>query len=320
MSKKNILICVCGLTPQIVTETLYCLTVQRKIIIDEVYILTTVRGRNVILGRDKAAGTPKLKLKDEIVNLSRRYKIKAPLFDDNSKHIIVAKEESIELSDIRTDRQNKLFPNKTCDFIRHKSSDPENILYCSISGGRKTMSVHMAFALNLFGREKDKLLHVLTSEENEFKGFYPVNKKEDKQLELSEIPFIRLRSLISQTGKDDDFLKLKYSQLVELTQKQLKSVSEERKLILLINEKTLKYGSDKIKLEPHEFILYYMFIEAMLENQSKLNINYIISKEFALKVEAFIKENYSYYYFSDEKNKTLVEKRILRRKYQDKKN
>ena len=301
---KNILICVSGLTTQIVTETLYCLTVQRKITIDEIYILTTVRGRNVILGKDKAAGTPKSKLKDEIVNLSKKYKIKIPLFEENSDHIIVAKEESIELSDIRTDRQNKLFPNKACDFIRQKSSDPENILYCSISGGRKTMSVHMAFALNLFGREKDKLLHVLTSEENEFKGFYPVNKKEDKQLELSEIPFIRLRSLISRDGKDDAFFNLKYSQLVELTQKQLKSVSDERKLILLINEKTIKYGSEKIKLEPIEFVLYYMFIEAALENQSKYKINFIISKEFAGKVEAFIKENYSYYYFNEEAKKT----------------
>jgi CRISPR-associated protein (TIGR02584 family) len=280
------------------------LTVQRKITIDEIYILTTVRGRNVILGKDKAAGTPKSKLKDEIVNLSKKYKIKIPLFEENSDHIIVAKEESIELSDIRTDRQNKLFPNKACDFIRQKSSDPENILYCSISGGRKTMSVHMAFALNLFGREKDKLLHVLTSEENEFKGFYPVNKKEDKQLELSEIPFIRLRSLISRDGKDDAFFNLKYSQLVELTQKQLKSVSDERKLILLINEKTIKYGSEKIKLEPIEFVLYYMFIEAALENQSKYKINFIISKEFAGKVEAFIKENYSYYYFNEEAKKT----------------
>ena len=72
----------------------------------------------------------------------------------------------------------------------------------------------------------------------------------------------------------------------------------------MINEKTIKYGSEKIKLEPIEFVLYYMFIEAALENQSKYKINFIISKEFAGKVEAFIKENYSYYYFNEEAKKT----------------
>src|SRR5690606_26961156 len=150
---KNILICVTGLTPQIITETFYCLTVQKKIKIDEIYILTTTRGSEVILGKDRGKQTPKVIFKDELMQLCKKYKIKVPKFENSSKHIITAKEESLGLSDIRNDKHNKLFPNKVCEFIKEISSG-DNTIYCSISGGRKTMSVHLAFAMVLFGREQ----------------------------------------------------------------------------------------------------------------------------------------------------------------------
>ncbi|MBN2572349.1 MAG: TIGR02584 family CRISPR-associated protein, partial [Ignavibacteriales bacterium] len=200
---NNILICVSGLTPQIVTETLYCLSKQNKIPIDELYIFTTKKGRDVIIGTDKELSTPKIPLKNEIINLCNKYKLKLPKFENNDEHIIVAKEESVELYDIRTDKHNILFPNKICEVIKNLTEEKNNIIYCSISGGRKSMSVHLAFAMSLYGRENDKLFHVLTNEENEFKEFYPRNRKEDKALILSEIPFVRLRhfSLLKTKAK-----------------------------------------------------------------------------------------------------------------------
>ena len=197
MKNKNILVCVSGLTPQIVTETLFCLSVKEKILIDEIYVITTRRGRDVILGLDKHPATPKTALKTEISNLCKKYKLRIPLFNNNDKHIIVAREESIELSDIRSDKDNILFPNKVSLFLRDKTSNAGDIIFCSITGGRKSMSVHIANALSLFARERDRLLHVLTSEKYEFKGFYPLNKKEAAALQLSDIPFVRLRAILS---------------------------------------------------------------------------------------------------------------------------
>jgi len=300
MKTKNILICASGLTPQIVTETFYCLTVQKKIKINELYVLTTKRGREVILGNDKSLHTPNTLLKDELKNLCYRYKIKMPLFENDDKYIITAKEESLELSDIRTDKHNVLFPNKVCEFISKLSSDPQNMLYCSISGGRKTMGVHLAFALSLFGRENDKLLHVLTSEENGFKGFYPINKKEDKALELSEIPFVRLRSVALIKDETKNSAKLKYADIVKLTQDQLHKISDKRRLILKVNQKEITYGDNTIKFEPLEFAIYYKFAEQKLEGINKISIHSIISQSFAASVAGFIKENYEYYYFSEE--------------------
>src|SRR5712691_2229325 len=50
--KKNLLLCVAGGTPQIVTETLYALTVQDRPqgpeLIDEIRVITTLEGRKKI--------------------------------------------------------------------------------------------------------------------------------------------------------------------------------------------------------------------------------------------------------------------------------
>lgn len=294
---KNILICVSGLTPQIVTETFYCLAVQKKIKIDELYVLTTLRGKSVILGKDKAPQTPKSTLKEELNNLCIKYKVPKPLFQNNDRHIITAKEESIELSDIRTDKQNILFPNKAAEFLREKTYDPNTNVYCSISGGRKTMSVHLAAALSLFGRENDKLLHVLTSEEYEFKGFYPLSKKEDKALELSEIPFIRLRSVLGNEVN----LKNTYYEFVEQTQKQLKALTDKTQLILKAENKEVRYGLNSLQLEPVEFAFLFKFIENKLDGKEPLSIGYLADVEFALHVYAFIHEKYPYHYFDDKK-------------------
>ncbi|KAF0151028.1 MAG: family CRISPR-associated protein [Ignavibacteria bacterium] len=299
---KNILVCVSGLTPQIITESLFCLAIKEKTPIHEIYVITTARGREVILGLDKAVSTPKIALKTEIESLCSKYKISVPLFINNSDHIIVAKEESIELSDVRSDKQNKLFPNKVAEFIRLKSLEKETVLYCVISGGRKSMSVHLAFALSLFGRENDRLLHVLTSEENEFKGFYPLNKKEALALELSEIPFVRLRSLIVSSDASEKILNKKFSDIVELTQKQLKKLSDRKQLFIDVENRSLYYDGNSIQLEPLEFAIYFLFIEHNLTLSAKpITINHIHSAEFGSHLLEFIREKYNYYFVDEKK-------------------
>jgi CRISPR-associated protein (TIGR02584 family) len=300
MLKKNILICVTGLTPQIVTESFYCLTIQQKIPIHEIFILTTTRGKDVILGIDKAPNTPKVPLLKELEQLCKKYKVKLPKFENSSSHIITAREESLELSDIRNDEHNRLFPNKVSEFIKNISS-VGNTLFCSISGGRKTMSVHLAFALVLFGREQDKLLHVLTSQENEFKGFYPNNKKEDKALTIAEIPFIRLRSFL-HSKVDSSLLELNYADIVEVTQQKLKQISS-KKLMLNIRKNEISLGRKKVMFEPLEFAIYYYFIEAKKGGNEKVSINVITSPEAARQIRYFLDEYHPYYYFNDKLKK-----------------
>ncbi|MEJ5350980.1 MAG: CRISPR-associated ring nuclease Csm6 [Melioribacteraceae bacterium] len=292
MKTKNLLICVSGLTPQIVTEALFCLSYKMKIQIDEIYVLTTKRGRDVILGKDKAPTTPKSPLKNEIEEMCKMYKIKKPVFDESEKHIIVAKEESIELSDIRSDKDNILFPNKVCEFIRTKSSDPNNVLYCSITGGRKSMSVHLANALSIFARENDKLIHVLTKEEHEFKDFYPKSKKEINDLELAEIPFVRLRSLLSSEIKSSELLKLNFDEIVEHTQKQLKILAPSNQLVLDIERRELRFGNEKIDMEPMEFLFYFFFVESKEKGIRNISINEFVTEEMKNKFLEYFRKYY----------------------------
>lgn len=288
--KKNILVCVSGLTPQIVTETLFCLAVKEKKEIDEIYVLTTKRGRDVILGKDSHPATPKTPLKKEIDKLCQQYKIKKPLFAENDKHIIVAREESIELSDIRSDKDNILFPNKISEFLRKITSKLDNTLYCSITGGRKSMNVHLANGLSLFAREDDKLLHVLTKEEHEFKGFFPQTKEEINDLELSEIPFVRLRPFLPAEFKGKNILKSNFDEIVNYTQKQLKALSPFNKLIIDVGKRELRYGNERILLQPMEFLFYYYFVDCKERGEENISIQNFQSDETIQRMFEHFKE------------------------------
>lgn len=301
MKTKNILICVSGLTPQIVTETLFCLSYKEKKTIDEIYVLTTKRGRDVILGKDKHPATPKTSLKNEIERMCKKYKFKKPLFDENDTHIIVAKEESIELPDIRSDKDNILFPNKICEFLRNKSSDSNNALICSITGGRKSMSVHLANALSIFARENDRLVHVLTKEEHEFKGFYPQTKDEIKDLELADIPFVRLRPLLSAEIKQPDLLKSNFNDIVKYTQSQLKALAPSSKMIIDIERRELRFGNGKLVLEPNQFVFYYYFVDSKTRGINEISVHNFMSDETKNLFIQYFEEHFPTIYIKEKK-------------------
>lgn len=277
---NNILVTVSGLTPQVITEAFYCLWKKKNIPINEIRVITTKRGRDIILKCDKQFHYPPLK--QELEALCKKYELPYPKFEINDKHIIVAKEQSIELYDIRTDKHNILFPNKVCDVISSLTSDPDNTIYSCISGGRKTMSVYLAFAMSLFGRAKDKLFHVITSEENAFKHFYPRTDKEDKELEIAEIPYVRLRKYLTHQKKSGKIKKFKYDSLVQLTQHEI-SPEDDFKMYLNTKSSFIQFANnDPIKIPPVEMKLYsYIIKQLKLNNTSSIHKSQLIEHMFA---------------------------------------
>lgn len=259
--KKNILVCVTGLTPQVVTEALFCLSKQReKISVDEVYVLTTSKGRDVIAGKKVTVGKgrslqlPALSL--EIDRMCNKYKFKRPKFDSTGEHVKVATELSIELNDIRDDHHNKLFPNTVCRFLNELSKDNDNIVHCLISGGRKSMSVDLAFGLSLFGRENDRLWHVLTHVDQEFQHFFPEKKSQEKDLMLSEIPYVRLRRILANGIGNINFSEFNFTEIVNFTQQELlKKVAE--KLYISTRRREIWYGNnERVEIGPKPINLY----------------------------------------------------------------
>lgn len=297
--QNNILVSVSGLTPQVITEALYFLSVKKKIRINEIYVITTQKGKKVLQGKANIPGTMNTTLKKEISELCKHYKIVEPKFDLSGKHIIAAKEESAELPDIRTDVHNQLFPNKIAEFIKQKTAKPENVLHCLITGGRKSMSVHLAGVLSLFGREKDKLYHILTSEKFEFKGFYPKTKAEIKSLELSEIPYVRLRSLISPSLSQKELSNKTYIDFVRYTQSRLSLVYENKYLLIDLPKRSLIFNDKSVTLEPLQLGLYCLIIQKYFAEKKPVKIQELISHQFGKELNDFLKEFIPLYHESD---------------------
>jgi len=275
---KNILIAVSGLTPQIISETFFCLAVKNQITVNEIIIFTTSRGRDIILNRDKEYNQKRKypPLEKELERMCKMYNLKMPAF--KPKNIIVADEQSVELHDIRSDKDNILFPNKVCEVIKTNSNNKETVLHCSISGGRKTMSVDLAFALSLFGRMQDKLYHVLIDESLEFSKFFPENKSEANKLEIAEIPYVKLRPLLGDLTKNKMFTKMSYSDIVKYTQQQLKIKSSDV-LYVYSRLNQISFGSNEpVKIEPKKFSLYLHLINIKREGKNSEDIKILAEK------------------------------------------
>ncbi len=206
--QKNILVCVVGMTPQVVTETLYALTVDRRLKVSEVYVLTTVEGRNTLVG--KKGLRP---LADEVAGLARTYDVVVPAFSVDTNCITV-EDEAIHMNDIDSSKKSLAFFNTVTEFIRTLSADTDSAIHCSIAGGRKTMGLAAGYAMSLFGRPQDTLSHVLASKELEdSKRFFPEPKHDGEQVVLVDIPFIRLRDFV-----DIELSKGSYSEFVNTAQ------------------------------------------------------------------------------------------------------
>ncbi len=225
MSKqKNILVAVLGSTPQILTETLWCLKKEKGIDIDEVFVITTSLGKKLICKGSSDEGLPRL-LNGVFEKFCKEFGMKTKFTEENIR--VIKDENGNELEDIRDDRQNEIAANFIINEIREiiNEGGKNTVLHCSVAGGRKTMSVYAALAMTLVGRRHDKLYHVLVSPpevERNPQFFYKpekptkirLNKKEistdEINITLAEIPFLRLGERYGNIFPDD----ITYTELV----------------------------------------------------------------------------------------------------------
>lgn len=270
---KEILIAVIGLTPQIITETLYYLTQIKKppARISEIYVITTLPGKNLIYKKLLAP------LEGKFYSFCKDYSFDLTSIRFDESGIIVLKDqEGKPLEDIRTREDNELIADQILDFIRQMTSDPSTRLYCSIAGGRKTQSLYLGFALQLYGRPQDSLLHVLVTPEFEAhpEFFYPtkeggdIRSKNGKVLnpgeacvDLAEIPFIRLREKFSLK----DLENLSFKPTIKNIQSMLDSLLDVPPVMIDLKERSLSIGQALVKLDPIQIVLYNFL--AMMKKQ-----------------------------------------------------
>ena len=203
--KRRVLLAVTGLSPQVVTETLYALTQRR----DPAFVPTEVRLITTATGAREARLNLLAERSGWFHRLCADYGLPAIRFDAECIHVVDGGDRVLE--DIRTPAENERAADFITEIVRSLTEDELAALHVSLAGGRKTMGYYLGYALSLYGRAQDTLSHVLVSEpfENHREFFYPtpyehpirVRRGEREQtfdcrearVDLAEIPFVRLR-------------------------------------------------------------------------------------------------------------------------------
>jgi CRISPR-associated protein (TIGR02584 family) len=270
---RRILLAVAGLSPQIVTETLYALTQhpEHPFVPTEIHLVSTREG----------AERARLALLSEepgwFRRLCRDYRLPEIRFDESCIHVIKS-EDGQELDDIRSARDNRQAADAIAEIVRELTGDPNAALHVSIAGGRKTMGFYLGYALSLFGREQDRLSHALVSEpfESSWDFFYPTpysrviairdNKLADTaeaKVTLAEIPFVSLRHSQperSLTGRAS------FTEAVAAARQALGPPS----LILDLPNRRVQAGERAFSLPPAELALLAVFARRALTGQEPL--------------------------------------------------
>lgn len=261
---KNILLAVTGLSPQVITETLYALH-QNSRKVDEIHVITTRSGKE--------------KIYSELIGGRQGYFYRyleeygfgknAILFGHEYVHVVTDKYGN-ELDDILNAHDNERLLSKCLELSFQFTGEKDTTVFFSVAGGRKTMSSCLSLAAQLYGRPRDRLYHVLVSPEFESNRnfFYPSRKsrqielhdyqgqpyfKETKfaRITLIHIPFVSIRSRLSsdQLNEPKDPATLMLSLIKE----------EEAGLTVNLISRKIIFKTLELDMMPSHMALYAFF-------------------------------------------------------------
>jgi CRISPR-associated protein (TIGR02584 family) len=272
ITKRKILLAVSGLSPQIVTETMYALVTDKNNpwIPDEVHLLSTK------VGCDFARNSLLHESQDKFGQFCREYlpeghKVK---FDDACLHSFEC--DGVPLSDIRDLEDSALVADTIAAKVWELTKDENTEVHASIAGGRKSMGFLLGYSMSLYGRPQDRLSHVLVSEG--FEGspdFYfppkkpvviyvgaekkrPINTA-DAEVTLAMIPILHLREKLPKGLVQS---RVSFAKLVETMNLSLVEPS------IVVDEAACKlicHGKD-IPLTKLEFSFYSFVLNQTKEN------------------------------------------------------
>ncbi|WP_367155930.1 CRISPR-associated ring nuclease Csm6 [Methylomonas sp. HYX-M1] len=265
---QSILLAVTGLTPQVVTETLYALHRQGGDMPVAIHILTTAEG----------CQRAKLTLINDgwLARFYKDYGLPAVRFSEEHIHIL-QHANGDPLNDIRSQADNQAMADGITEWIRTFTADAETALHVSIAGGRKTMGFYAGYALSLYGRSQDKLSHVLVAADYEShpQFYYPTpysqviygNDPSRKPLDtrqaevmLADIPFVRLRHGLDQALLDG---KTSFSQTVANAQQALGPAN----LIIDLAKRMLIAQGTPVKQIPADLAFYLWILQRQADGQ-----------------------------------------------------
>lgn len=272
---RRLLLAVAGTTPQILTETLYALSQSPvPFVPTEVHVVTTSEGAHRI----------RLQLLDEqngkFHEFCRDYGLtgRISFLPENIKVLTDASGKTLQ--DIVSPQDNENAADQIVAWLRGFTRDADCAIHACLAGGRKTMGFYLGYGMSLYGREQDRLSHVLVSPE--FEGhrefFYkppaaqtlyarsmvgarvderPVST-DDAKIWLAEIPFVRLRDGLPAALLDG---KASYTDAVQAVQASL----PDNTLVIDFARRQIVCGGIPVKLPPRELAFYAWHAKRRIE-------------------------------------------------------
>lgn len=263
---KKILLAVCGLAPQVITETLYALQQQDRLP-DVVRVITTRLGMEACHAQLFAGG------RGQYHKFLQDYKIDLEQIDFTPQAILpVLDNQGLIIHDISNEDDNRCLLRSCMQLAFEYSGDSNSRIYYSVAGGRKTMGSCLALAAQFYGRRQDRVFHVLVAPEfeNSREFYYPPSpsrlitlldekqqpyRKDTRfaQVQLVPMPFIPLREKLSSS----------LLQQPEMPSSLMMSLVQEEKPLLTINlkERKIVWKNREADLPPALLALYAFFAE-----------------------------------------------------------
>lgn len=277
MTAKHVLVAVLGRTPQILTEALYSLCVDRAVPISEVSVVSTNEGFQ--LAADRLLHPEH----GRFFRLQKDYPAQCWQTRFSEADIHVAMDGLLPLQDIQTRAHSESFLELILRVLWEKTNDPATAVHCSLAGGRKTMSTYMAMVLQMLGREQDRLYHVLltpAAAEHHPDFYYPSPQSQpltlsdgtefdsaEVKIELVDIPFVRLRERLPAELLER---RASFAELLQWTQAELATLPRAPVLQLVPRLRLVRIGGREIELPPLEFCLYWHFAERSQQRPTRI--------------------------------------------------
>jgi CRISPR-associated protein Csx14 len=261
---KNILLAVAGLSPQVITETIYALN-QMSRSVHGIHIITTRPGKDRLLAQLLDGG------KGPYYRYLEEYGVAETGTEFGPGNIHVVRDNfGAEIEDIVDESDNACLLKKCMELTFYHTRNPDNAVFFSIAGGRKTMGACLTLAAQMYGRSQDRLYHVLISPEFEScrDFFYPPKKPKTIELRnakgesyykstryakvnLVHMPFFSIRSQLSPEVLDQprDPATLMLSLVREIPER----------LVVNLNEGHVLYRGSQLDLMPARMAIYAFF-------------------------------------------------------------
>jgi CRISPR-associated protein (TIGR02584 family) len=259
-----VLVSLAGLSPAVVTESVYALAVLRRppVIPHEIFIVTTADAVAVVAAKLLGSGGAIRRLADE-------YGLPTGCLRCGPQQLIVLEDRLHRpLRDIRTSADSQAAGEQIAGLLARLREDPRVELHCSLAGGRKTMGALLAGALQLVAQPGDRLYHVLVEPRFERipEFFYPPRRPRRYRLDgavldsraaaidLAEIPIVRLGSIARALGVRGNLAK---------QAAQLEAAMDERlrppPLELWPEASMLEAGFTRLRLAPQDFAVFAIY-------------------------------------------------------------